>query len=242
MDKLTQKEALFCQKYVESGGNASEAYRFAYDTTTTNLQTIYTTANKIYNKPHIQKEIKILQDKIFEDNRASINEIVSILTDVIRFDPAELFDEEGAVKPLSKIPKNARRMIQGIEVNELFAGRGDAREMIGYTKKIKLLPKLDAVEKLLKHLGGYEKHNEQRQNINQVNIFQLPDNTRDTAKTETTIDVEAEEVNDSTAVKAVESNAVKVDSVQGAETVEANAVKVDSVTALTAEGYDDLLG
>lgn len=47
--KLTPKEQKFCEVYIETG-NASEAYRQAYDVTTTNLDTIKSKASKIKKK------------------------------------------------------------------------------------------------------------------------------------------------------------------------------------------------
>ena len=49
-------------------------------------------------------------------------------------------------------------MISSIDTDELFMGK----MIIGQTKKIRLYSKLDGIEKLMKHLGGYEKDNTQR--------------------------------------------------------------------------------
>lgn len=58
---------------------------------------------------------------------------------------------------LSKMPPYARRAISGIEVESVFAGSGDNRKQIGVLKKIRISPKIAALEKLGDHLGLFTK-------------------------------------------------------------------------------------
>lgn len=79
------------------------------------------------------------------------DEVITALREMINTDIADAFDERGALKPLQDMPVALRRMIASIEVEELFAGKGDQREMVGYTKKVKLWPKDKAVELMARH-------------------------------------------------------------------------------------------
>jgi len=47
-------------------------------------------------------------------------------------------------------------VLAGLEVVDLYEGRGANRELVGYTKKYKLADKLKALEALSKHLGLFE--------------------------------------------------------------------------------------
>lgn len=61
--ELTRKEKNFCEEYVRNGGNASQAYFYAYDTTIENARKAYC---KTFRKPEIKEYIKQLQKAEFE--------------------------------------------------------------------------------------------------------------------------------------------------------------------------------
>ena len=92
-----------------------------------------------------------------------------VLADIIRFDPAAMYDENGNLLPIHKMPKKVRMCIQSFEVQEIPSFNDEQSETL--TKKVKHYDKLAGVEKLMKHLGGYELDNKQKT----VNIFQPND-------------------------------------------------------------------
>ena len=61
--ELTRKEKSFCEEYVRNGGNASQAYFYAYDTTIENARKCYC---KVYRKPEVKAYIRELQQVEFE--------------------------------------------------------------------------------------------------------------------------------------------------------------------------------
>jgi phage terminase small subunit len=61
--ELTRKEKEFCEEYVRNGGNASQAYYYAYDTTIENARKAYC---KVYRKPEVKAYIRQLQAVEFE--------------------------------------------------------------------------------------------------------------------------------------------------------------------------------
>lgn len=61
--ELTRKEKNFCEEYVRNGGNASQAYFAAYDTTIENARKAYC---KVYRKPEVKEYIRQLQQVEFE--------------------------------------------------------------------------------------------------------------------------------------------------------------------------------
>lgn len=62
-DVLTKKEKAFCEEYIRNGGNASQAYFFAYDTTIENARKEYC---KVFRKPRVKAYIQALQKVEFE--------------------------------------------------------------------------------------------------------------------------------------------------------------------------------
>lgn len=84
-----------------------------------------------------------------------------VLEEVARiglFDPADIFDADGKLLPIHKMPPKARAAISYIEVEEI----GIQGVVIGSLKKIKICDKNSSLEKLMKHLGMFEKDNKQK--------------------------------------------------------------------------------
>jgi phage terminase small subunit len=155
--ELTEKQERFCQAYIEFG-NKSEAYRQAYDADAMNSNTVHVKACELFNNGKISVRIEELQNEIRERNKIKIDDVLSVLTDMIKFDISELYDENDNLKSIHDIPKSHRQMISSIKSDHLYGGK----EIIGETKEIKTLNKLDVIEKFMKHLGGYEKDNSQK--------------------------------------------------------------------------------
>lgn len=85
-------------------------------------------------------------------NEWAIQRILQELRTLGLADVKLLFDSQGNVRPLEEIPASARLAIAGIEIEELYGGRGENREPLGRLKKVKLYDKLRALELLGKHL------------------------------------------------------------------------------------------
>lgn len=175
--KLTIKEESFCQAYLKKG-NKSEAYRLSYSTKNMKPESIHVEAQKIYKRPKVTLRIKQLQDEIAERNKMTLDKVVAGIAEIATFDIAELYDEKGTLKNIHDIPKAIRTAISGIKVTEEFQGFGPEKEIIGFTKDVKIINKLDAYKELMRYFGGYKKDNDQKTQST-VTVFKIPDNGRD---------------------------------------------------------------
>lgn len=155
---LTPKQEKFCQSYVLLG-DKSAAYREAYDVSGMKPETVNRAAFELYENPKITARIEELQKEAAERNRIDIDELVQSMASMVRFDIKDLYDEKGNLLPIPEMPKQARLMIESFDLQEMVAD-GD---VVGVTKKVRTIKKLDAIEKLMKHLGGYEQDNKQKQ-------------------------------------------------------------------------------
>lgn len=165
---LTIKQEAFCQAYLRLG-DKSAAYREVYSCSNMKPETIHTKASLLSNEDKVRTRIDGLRKDAVERNKASLDEVLMVLADIIRFDPAEMYDENGNLLPIHKMPKKVRMCIQSFEVEEISSFDDEAPET--FTKKVKHYDKLSGVEKLMKHLGGYELDNKQKV----TNIFQPSD-------------------------------------------------------------------
>ena len=72
---LTPKQEAFAHKYVECG-NASEAYRFAYDTSNLAIETVWDEAYRLSRHPEVSLRVRELQDAQLEAVDVSAMDIV----------------------------------------------------------------------------------------------------------------------------------------------------------------------
>lgn len=77
--------------------------------------------------------------------------VVRNLREFVEVDLARAFGADGALLPMDQIPPDIRRALAGVEVEELFAGKGDKREHVGTVRKIKRVDPARALELLGKY-------------------------------------------------------------------------------------------
>ena len=140
MAKLTPKQMLFCNAYVETG-NASEAYRRAYVTDSMKAETIKVKASQMLDKDNIRITIEQLQSAL--QKRSDITAIVrSRVTDVlsakgmtVRIKSIEDLPDE-VVACISSIKK----IKGGIEVKfyDKIAAIDRLSKMLGWDKATKI--------------------------------------------------------------------------------------------------------
>lgn len=155
--ELTQKQELFCLAYIETG-NASEAYRQAYNTAKMKPETINEAASRLIADRKVTTRIGELRQAVAVKVVATEARVIEELARIGLFDPGELFAEDGSLLPIKNMPPEVRAAIASIEVEEIDADG----KVIGRVKKVKLWDKNSAADKLLRHLGAYERDNRQR--------------------------------------------------------------------------------
>jgi len=158
--KLTPKQEKFCQEYVKTG-NKSEAYRRAYSTKNMKPETVNRRAFELHEDGKIKARLQFLQKQVAERNKIDIDEIVTILSKLARFDIADLYDDNGNLKNIHDIQVDARLSLEGVDT-EVYSKIGEEGIATTTTKKVKVCNRKQALDMLMKHLGGYEKDNSQK--------------------------------------------------------------------------------
>lgn len=172
---LTEKQEAYCHYFIELN-NQSAAYRKAYDAEMMAAPTVWKEACILHADPNVSVRISELRKELYDRNKASLDEIIYSLSEMLRFDPADMYDGHGALKSIHDMPIPVRKMISELSVYEekIPDGQGGT-VVVGETRKVKTLNKMDAIEKLLKHLGGYEKDNFQKKVEVKATIVQWGD-------------------------------------------------------------------
>lgn len=166
---LTEKQKRFCEEYMVDLNATQAAIRAGYSE-----HTAPTIGCENLIKPNIQSYIQVLQKGIRERNQVTIDECVQSLARIMRCDIIDFYNDNGTLKDLKDIPESSRAVIEEITNYEEKTKKG---KVLGISKKLKTYNKLNAIEKLMRYLGGYEKDNNQK-DLNNIVIFQIPDNGR----------------------------------------------------------------
>jgi phage terminase small subunit len=142
---LTPKQRRFVEEYLLDLNAGAAARRAGYSSTT------------VAGLPAVKEAIQAEMDARSVRTHVRLDKVLIELQRLALFDPAVLFDPKtGLLKPINEIPEDARRAIASIETDELFEGFGEERTQIGVTRKVKLLDRNSALDKLMRHLGAYK--------------------------------------------------------------------------------------
>ena len=145
--KLNAKQLAFCQEYLIDLNATQAAIRAGYS-----VKTARQVAAENLTKPDIQTEVSRLIDERAARNKIDADTVLGELLRIARADIGQAFNPDGSLKSMADMPEEIRRAIAGVDVFEEFAGRGEDREQIGFTKKVRFWDKVKALEMLGRHL------------------------------------------------------------------------------------------
>jgi phage terminase small subunit len=140
---LSDQQRKFCVEYVKAGNATSAAKSAGYSVKTANEQ-----GSQLLRKPLIAAEVARLTGKSEKNSESLVETLKRELVYIATVDPAEIWTDEGKLKPLSEIPERARRAISLI---------GD--------KGAKLHSKLGSIELLLKLMGELKQEQSAQQAV-----------------------------------------------------------------------------
>jgi phage terminase small subunit len=144
---LTDRQRRFAQEFMLDLNATQAAIRAGYSARTAGEQ-----ATRLLANVRIQAFIAGLRDEQATRLNIDADVVLRELLCLARSDVGDMFDDHGQLLALSDMPEHARRAIASIEVEELVGGSGPDRAQIGWTKKVRLWNKPQALELLGKHL------------------------------------------------------------------------------------------
>lgn len=168
--KLTKKEEAFCEIYARTL-NGYRSYLEAYGRVPANPQeknNIRGYACKILKKENVQERIKKIQHHLQMKHCVTKDRVIEELARIAFCDPRNFYEDDGTIKDITTIDSNLIGALQSFDIEEVRNRQGN---IVGKLKKIKFNDKNSALEKLAKHLGLYEKDNEQ---LSRHNFILIP--------------------------------------------------------------------
>lgn len=144
---MTPKQSAFCAEYLIDLNATQAAIRAGYS-----ARTARSVGAENLTKPDIQAEVSRLIGERSKRVEVSADTVIAELLRLAMTDIGQAFNEDGSLKAIHKMPEDIRRAIAGVDVFEEFEGRGEDRDQIGWTKKIRFWDKNKALEMLGRHL------------------------------------------------------------------------------------------
>ena len=141
--ELTDKQRLFCDHYLASLNARDAARRAGYSDATARKGTLI-------NLPQAQAYIADQQAAAAGKILITKDMIIEELAKIAFADISYFYNADGSVKRLDELDDKARGALADRKVSDVY---GDGKEKIGERVHIKLHNKMEALDKLAKHLG-----------------------------------------------------------------------------------------
>lgn len=170
--KLTPKQQRFVAEYLIDLNATQAAIRAGYSAKTADVQ-----GPRLLGNVRISEAVSKRRQKVLERAEVTTERIVQEAAAVAFSDIRQLYDEKGELLPVHLWPAGVAESIAGIEVEELFEGRGEAREHVGRLKKIKRWDKTKALEILAKYKKLFD--DGPKVNLQGAVVVYLPSNGRE---------------------------------------------------------------
>jgi len=159
------KRSLFVKAFIANGGNATQAAIAAGYSAKTAKQT----GSRMLTFVDVKAAVEAYRAHASERAGLSAERTLQEVARIAYFDPRRLFDEKGNLKLITDLDDDTAAGVASVEHLEEYQGRGEDRELVGHTKKVKIADKNSALDKAMKHFGLYDLDNRQKP-ATQVNV------------------------------------------------------------------------
>jgi phage terminase small subunit len=110
------------------------------------------TGSQLLKNPKVQELIAKFAQKTADKLEITADRVLQEIAKLAFVDPRKFFREDCSAIPINELDDQTAAALSGIEIFEEFDGRGEKREIIGYTKKFKFADKGENLERLGNYL------------------------------------------------------------------------------------------
>ena len=146
-DDLNIQQRKFVTEYLKTGNAKQSAIAAGYSEKTAEV-----TGSRLLRNVKVKAALVKPIEKAIEKTQLTAERIIQEMCRVAFLDIRKLFDENGQLRPVTELDDDTAAAIMGIDIDEIFDGRGNNRKKIGYSRKVRTVSKMDALSKLLDHL------------------------------------------------------------------------------------------
>lgn len=166
-----------------NGGDQSKAFREAFPQSRRwKPETVWSKASTLFRQRKVQQRVQELRKLTAEQAIITDTELLREVAHIALSDIRDYHDDAGQLLPLQMLSDRAAAAVASIQyetVPVLSRAGYPTGEMVTRPKRLALWNKLNAQEKLFKHLGLYLADNQQKASFEQSGFAQLPREIRD---------------------------------------------------------------
>ncbi|EKL8565177.1 terminase small subunit [Pseudomonas aeruginosa] len=145
---LTKKQRLFVDEYLIDLNATQAAIRAGYST-----RRATEIGYQLLQRPEVAQAIQAAMAERSKRTEVEADYVIRRLREIDEMDVLDILEDDGSFRSIRDWPKAWRQFLSGIEVAELFEGRGDDRRIAGVLRKVKWPDKLRNLELLSRHVG-----------------------------------------------------------------------------------------
>lgn len=143
--RLNQKQFTFVAEYCENGENGTKAAQKA------GYSSPAATASNMLKNPKIHSAIQRYRKGTQVLSSVELNRTLEEIAKIAFSDLREVFDDDGRLLPPHRWSDRAAAAVSSFDVVTKHLGEGE----VAYVAKIKGWDKIAALDKIMRHLGGY---------------------------------------------------------------------------------------
>jgi len=153
--KLTNKQERFCQEYMVDLNATQSAIRAGYSEKTAQ---VISTEN--LSKPIVAERIAELKQKVSERTEICVDKLITELKNFAYSDITETLML--SAEELKELNPEVRRLISGFKRTTRTTISEDGKRTVDEVIELKFIDKLKAIDMINRHIGLYEKDNDQK--------------------------------------------------------------------------------
>ncbi|TEI52309.1 terminase small subunit [Pseudomonas aeruginosa] len=145
---LTKKQRLFVDEYLLDLNATQAAIRAGYST-----RRATEIGYQLLQRPEVAQAIQAAMAERSKRTEVEADYVIRRLREIDEMDVLDILEDDGSFRSIRDWPRAWRQFLSGIEIAELFEGRGDDRRIAGVLRKVKWPDKLRNLELLNRHVG-----------------------------------------------------------------------------------------
>nr|ACD38804.1 phage terminase small subunit [Pseudomonas aeruginosa] len=145
---MTKKQRLFVDEYLLDLNATQAAIRAGYST-----RRAAEIGYQLLQRPEVAQAIQAAMAERSKRTEVEADYVIRRLREIDEMDVLDILEDDGSFRSIRDWPKAWRQFLSGIEIAELFEGRGDDRRIAGVLRKVKWPDKLRNLELLSRHVG-----------------------------------------------------------------------------------------
>ncbi|MCS7609814.1 terminase small subunit, partial [Pseudomonas aeruginosa] len=108
---------------------------------------------QLLQRPEVAQAIQAAMAERSKRTEVEADYVIRRLREIDEMDVLDILEDDGSFRSIRDWPRAWRQFLSGIEIAELFEGRGDDRRIAGVLRKVKWPDKLRNLELLSRHVG-----------------------------------------------------------------------------------------